>query len=118
MRERKDNMEKETYRGCPFCGQAVMGEGNPEEICSCRRAVRFQKMARAIENYCGEKCGKFSREFQPCTEEQIAGMRGLASFICAEEYLSASVSLPDGSKVLLGSKVARALNVKREEKVE
>ena len=118
MRERKVKMEKETYKGCPFCGQAVMGEGNPEEICTCRRAVRFQKMARAIENYCGEKCGKFSREFQPCTEEQIAGMRGLASFICAEEYMSASVSLPDGSKVLLGSKVARALNVKREEKVE
>ena len=118
MMERKDNMEKETYRGCPFCGQAVMGEGNPEEICPCRRAVRFQKMARAIENYCGEKCGKFSREFQPCTEEQIAGLRGLASFICAEEYMSAAVSLPDGSKVLLGSKVARALNVKREEKVE
>lgn len=111
-------MEKETYRGCPFCGQAVMGEGNPEEICTCRDAVRYQKMIRTIDNYCGAKCQRYSKEFRPCTEEQIAGMRGLASFICAEEYTSASVSLPDGSKVHLGSKVARALNVKREEKVE
>jgi len=108
----------ETYRGCPFCGQAVMGEGNPEEICTCRDAVRYQKIIRTIDNYCGPKCSRFSKEFRECTENQIAGLRGLASFICAEEYVSAQVHLPDGSVVRLGPKVSRSLNVKREEKVE
>ena len=118
MMERKVEMEKETYRGCPFCGQAVMGEGNPEEICTCDDAVRYQKIIRTIDAYCGTKCPRLSKEFRMCTENQIAGLRGLASFICAEEYMSASVSLPDGSTVKIGSKVSRAVNVKREEKVE
>lgn len=108
----------EEYRGCPFCGQAVMGEGDPAELCTCRGAMKYRKIVKAINDYCGPKCARQSKEFTACTEEQIAGLRGLASFVCAEVFDSAAVVLTDGSKVRIGGKVSRSVNVKRESKVE
>ena len=116
---------KEGYSGCPFCGQAVMipsGNGqeaaDPAMICTCRDAVKYQKIVKAIDDYCGFRCTRQSKEFNICTEEQINGLRGLASFVCGDVFLGASVTLPDGSVVKIGSKVSRSVSVKRESKVE
>ena len=116
-------MATETYRGCPFCGQAVMAaeDGKPDDpamICTCEAAVKYQKIMKAIGDYCGARCQRQSKEFRICTEEQIDGLRGLAAYICGDVFAGASVTLPDGSVVKIGSKVSRAVNVKREAKVE
>ena len=109
---------EDSYKGCPFCGQAVMGKEDPAMVCNCRDAVKYQKIVKAIDDYCGAKCQRQSKEFGLCTGEQIDGLRSLAAYICGDVFTGASVTLPDGSIVKIGSKVSRQVSVKREAKVE
>lgn len=110
---------EEVYRGCPFCGQALMTEddGDPAMECSCDAALKYQKMTETVRSYCGPKCGKQSREFKPLDEEQIDGILEAAKHVCAENFASVCFVCPDGSIVTVGAKVSRKISVKREAKI-
>lgn len=109
---------------CPFCGQMCMTEPGVDirEACQCEGANRWRanrdrkiRLCSAIDKLFGPGCEKYSPEFNPLSEEELADLHTIAEMVAFERIGPVQAIVMDGSKILIGEKVRRTMAVKQEE---
>lgn len=97
---------------CPYCGQAILAEADDaRDLCGCPAARRFRKLRDAIRETMEDD------RFIDAGQEAIDFLLNCAHMICAGELEKATVHLPDGSRIVVGDKVTRTAQIKREMKI-
>lgn len=97
---------------CPYCGQEVMGEGDPRLLCGCHGAVKFRRIVSALK-------GTWAADTQDEDEdtELLACFTLIAHNICLKKIDSAALKLADGAVLKIGRKVSWVQKIEREAKV-
>jgi len=109
--------EEEEERACPFCGQMVLTDGDPREVCDCIKAAHFRALCEALDSYCGEDCDGVA-DFKPVPGAVMEALRIIAEQVAHGALGTVAAELPDGSTVKIGArKVSRRITVKAEQAI-
>ncbi len=111
---------------CPFCGQAVMEDGDPREHCDCGDAGQWRdakavldKMHLLIAKYFGGDCRDVEPSWNPVNAAMYDWLKECARtvvFMDSCEKITVKIDDTSTAEISYG-KVARKMNLKREEKV-
>lgn len=111
---------------CPFCGQAVMEDGDPREHCDCPDADRFRKrlmlmdgMRIAMDKYFGPFCSEFEPSWLPVDPAMYDWLTEcVRTVVFMESCDKITVKIGDGSTAEISEgRIVRKMNLKREEKL-
>lgn len=111
---------------CPFCGQAVMEDGDAREHCDCPDAGQWRAAKKILDGmfvliakYFGADCGDVEPSWHPVDAAMYDWLRECArTVVFMDSCEKVTVKIDDSSTAELSyGKVLRKMSLKREEKV-
>lgn len=95
-------------KGCPFCGQAVITDGDPRDACNCEGATNYRKreqvyarLRSAAIKLFGEDCRDVDVSYEPVTTDQLDGILKAADIVAHNQIDKLSMTLENGEGVKL-----------------
>ena len=93
-------------KACPFCGQAVITDEDPRDVCECEGAFNYRKhelvfgrLRSAALKLFGENCKDVDVSYEPVTTDQLDGILIAASIVAHNQIDKISMTLESGDSV-------------------
>lgn len=111
----------EETKMCPFCGQGVITDEDPRDICGCEDAFNYRKREQvfgrlhsAAVKLFGEDCKDVDVSYEPVTTDQLEGILKAAQIVAHNGINKISMTLESGDTLRISpSGVERTKKIKQ-----
>ena len=94
------------FKTCPFCGQQIITDRDPQDVCKCEGAQKYrereenaQRLRSAVFQLFGEDCDKVNESYSPVTTDQLECLLFAARAVATSPIDRISMTLENGDGV-------------------